>query len=341
MARMGRGSSATPPRSLTAGLFVAWMLAFCLVPQPARAHGGVSLSEDLCMLEIGFFRAHFKVYVPERRQHEEFCEDLPVAGNTLFVMEYLHPSLDTVPIDFRIIRNVTGLGKYTKLADVQKLPNIEELTVFHKPAASQADVFTIRFNFESAGDFVGIVTVQQPETGQLYTAVFPFAVGFTGLGYGTWFLLGAVALHLQYLYMSGWFKRRRQAAAGVVPVAALILLLLTTPLVAAESLVSRGGTFQVAFSPGLDPLVINQMHDAVLLIRTPAGEPVADAQVSITGGMPLHNHGLATQPQVTRYLGDGKYQVEGLRYHMHGAWELTITIEAKGQKDTVVIPLQL
>ena len=339
MARMRQGSSCTSVKRLTA----AWTVLLCmtLVHQPAWAHGGVSLSEDLCMLEIGFFRAHFKVYVPERRQHEEFCEDLPVAGDTLFVLEYLHPSLDTVPVDFRIIRNVTGLGKYTRLADVQKLQNIEELTVFHRPAASQADVFTIRYNFESAGDFVGIVTVQQPETKQLYTAVFPFAVGFTGLGYGTWFLLAAVALHLQYLYLSGWFKRRRLATAGVVPAAALVLLLLATPLIAGETLVSRGGTFQVDLSPELDPLAINQMHNAVLLIQTPAGEPVADAQVSITGGMPLHNHGLATQPQVTRYLGDGKYLVEGLRYHMHGAWELTITIETKGQKDTVVIPLQL
>jgi hypothetical protein len=44
---------------------------------------------------------------------------------------------------------------------------------------------------------------------------------------------------------------------------------------------------------------------------------------------------------VTGYLGDGNYRVEGLRYHMHGAWELVITIDAQGKRDTVVIPLQL
>ena len=335
MARMRRGSFATPINRLTAACIV--LLCLALSQQPAWGHGGVSLSEDLCMIEIGFFRAHFKVYVPERKQHEEFCEDLPVAGDTLFVMEYLHPSLDTVPVDFRIIRNETGLGKYTRLADVQKMGNLDTLTEFYHPAAAQADVFTVRHLFEESGNFVGIVTVEQPDTGQAYTAVFPFAVGFSGPGYGTLFLLGAVALHLQYLYLSGWFKRRRQAAAAL----ALLLLLAAVPVNAEDSWVSRSGIFQVAFHAELDPLQINRIHNAVLLIRTPAGAPVADATVTVSGGMPLHNHGLATEPQVTRYLGEGKYLVEGLRYHMHGAWELVISIEAGEGKDTVVIPLQL
>lgn len=345
MARMGRGSFATPIKRCTAlGVF---LLCLIVPQQPAWGHGGVSLKEDLCVIEIGFFRAHFKVYLPELRQHEEFCEDLPAAGEAVFVMEYVHPSLDTVPVDFRIIRNETGLGRYTRLEDVEKLGNLDELTVFHHPAAAQADVFTVLHDFESAGHFVGIVTVQQPDTQQAYRAVFPFDVGFTGFGYGTLFILGALAIHLQYLYMSGWFARRRRAAAAVA------LALLSIPGLAGattqapedphggEGWISRHGEFRVVYESELEPLVINRIHNGVLRIETGAGEPVADAQISIAGGMPLHDHGLATQPQVTRYLGDGQYQVEGLRYHMHGAWELLITIEAKGKKDTVVIPLQL
>jgi len=307
----------------------------------------VSLKEDLCVIQVGFFRAHFKVYLPELRQHEEFCEDLPAAGEAVFVMEYMHPSLDTVPVDFRIIRNETGLGRYTRLEDVEKMGNLDELTVFHHPAAAQVDVFTVLHEFESAGHFVGIVTVQQADTQQTLKAVFPFDVGFTGFGYGTLFILGALAIHLQYLYLSGWFARRRRVAAAV----ALALLWLPGLAGAATQTssatpgdggwMSRHGQFRVTYESDIEPPVINRIHSGELRIETNDGEPVADAQISIAGGMPLHDHGLATQPQVTGYLGDGKYLVEGVRYHMHGAWELFITIEAGGKKDTVVIPLQL
>lgn len=342
---MGRGSFATPINRWTAPGVL--LLCLMMLQQPAWGHGGVSLREDLCVIEIGFFRAHFKVYLPEVKQHEEFCEDLPAAGEAVFVMEYVHPSLDTVPVDFRIIRNETGLGRYTRLEDIEKLGDLDELTVFHHPAAAQADVFTVLHEFESAGHFVGIVTVQQAETRQTYQAAFPFDVGFTGFGYGTLFILGALAIHLQYLYMSGWFARRRRVVAAVasallwLPVLADAATQMPPAMPGDGGWLSRHGEFRVGYQSELEPLVINRIHNGVLRIESGTGEPVADARISIAGGMPLHDHGLATQPQVTRYLGDGKYLVEGMRYHMHGAWELLITIEAKDKKDTVVIPLQL
>jgi hypothetical protein len=44
---------------------------------------------------------------------------------------------------------------------------------------------------------------------------------------------------------------------------------------------------------------------------------------------------------VTRYLGDGKYLLEGMRFHMPGDWEILVTIESPGQRDVVRIPLAL
>jgi hypothetical protein len=97
----------------------------------------------------------------------------------------------------------------------------------------------------------------------------------------------------------------------------------------------------VRYAGDLQPPAINRIHGGVLHLETRTGEAVADARLTIAGGMPEHDHGLPTQPRVTGYLGDGNYRVEGLRYHMHGAWELVITIDAQGKRDTVVIPLQL
>jgi hypothetical protein len=104
---------------------------------------------------------------------------------------------------------------------------------------------------------------------------------------------------------------------------------------------SRSGDFRLRFSSNLDPLVINRIHNWVLEVATADGKPVADARISLVGGMPDHDHGLPTQPRVTRYLGDGKYLLEGMRFHMPGDWEILVTIETPGRRDVVRIPLAL
>jgi len=186
------------------------LLAFCLSPGNAVAHGSVSPKDDLCMIRIGYYRAHFRIYLPRSQGHRQFCEDIPGTGETVFVMEYVHKGLGQAPIDFRIIRNTTGKGVFTSLEDVQKIADLDAVTVIHHAAEIQPDVFTYRYDFEEKGEFVGIVSVRNPQNGKLYTAVFPFAVGFTGLGWWPWFVALAMVLQLHYLWMSGWFVRWRR-----------------------------------------------------------------------------------------------------------------------------------
>jgi hypothetical protein len=57
--------------------------------------------------------------------------------------------------------------------------------------------------------------------------------------------------------------------------------------------------------------------------------------------MPAHDHGLPTYPRVTEELGEGKYRLDGMRFHMAGAWEITMTIAADGKTDTVVVAVTL
>lgn len=191
----------------------AIVLAACmtLTPDGAAAHGSVTPEDDICIIRIGYYKAHFKIYLPASRGHKEYCEDIPGTGETVFVMEYEHSGLGDVPIDFRIIRNVTGRGVFTALEDVEAIDDLDAVTVIHHDAAIQPDVFTIMYDFDEQGEFVGIVTVRNPENGKLYTAVFPFEVGFTGFGWWPWFVLFAVVLQINYLWMSGWFSRWRQS----------------------------------------------------------------------------------------------------------------------------------
>jgi len=104
---------------------------------------------------------------------------------------------------------------------------------------------------------------------------------------------------------------------------------------------TRKGYFRVSYESRLQPLAINQIHAWVFHVETATGEVANDATISVTGGMPNHDHGLPTSPRMTQSLGEGNYLLEGMRFHMAGLWEITVIIEAGGQQDTVVISLTL
>lgn len=175
-----------------------------------RAHGGVILEEDLCVIQIEVFRAHFKVYQPRVREHEEFCEDLPEVAETVFVMEYAHSSLAEVPIEFRIIRDVTGLERFARMEDVRQIEDLDAATVFYQPPVLDPDVFTVVHRFDEPGWFIGIVTAEHPTLGKTYAAMFPFEVGFSGFGYLPLFAALIVLAQLYYLFATGQLARWRE-----------------------------------------------------------------------------------------------------------------------------------
>jgi len=330
------------------------LLALLMTPCAVVAHGSVSLEDDLCAIEIGYFRAHFKIYLPQKKGHRDYCEDLPAAGDSVFVMEYVHRGLGEIPIDFRIIRNVTDMGQFARLEDVEAIDDLDAVTEFYQPATVSPDVFTIAHRFAEPGGYIGIVRTLPEPGGPAYAAVFPFKVGFTGFGYWPLVVLIALLLQLNYLYMSGRFSlrkpRRLQVVGSGSASAALISLGLALSLnygaVATAhadeaSWPSTDGRYELSFSSELEPIPINQLHRWTLTVRDQDGEPVDGAVITVDGGMPLHNHGLPTRPRVTRSLGAGRYLLEGMRFHMQGRWELLIVIDSENGTDTVPVTLDL
>lgn len=306
--------------------------AACLAASPrSHAHGGVVEEDDLCLIKVSFLSAHFKIYQPRVSGHRQFCEDLPVAAESVFVMEYQHDSLSSMPIDFRIIRDVTGKGRFARLQDVEEIDDLDAATVFYQDAQLEPDVYSVVYEFQDEGEFIGIVTAKHAESDKVYAAVFPFEVGFTGLGYWPFFVLLLVALQLQYLYMSGRLRRW----FGNSTAQSLILAALFLP-----SLLSAN-ELRASYSIIEGELRINQIQSWVLHIEDQDGAEIEGAKISVSGGMPEHDHGLPTQPRVTKDLGDGNYRLEGLRFHMRGHWELTLTISNAGKESVVVIPLRL
>jgi hypothetical protein len=89
------------------------------------------------------------------------------------------------------------------------------------------------------------------------------------------------------------------------------------------------------------PLQPRRMHTMRVVITDAAGSPVDNAAIRIDGGMPEHGHGLPTRPRVTRALGNGLYEIEGVRFNMGGWWELTLAITAPAGSDVVTFNLAL
>jgi hypothetical protein len=101
------------------------------------------------------------------------------------------------------------------------------------------------------------------------------------------------------------------------------------------------GLYTASVEPGLSPIVVGTMHGWVIHINTQDGKPVDHAKISVDGGMPQHGHGLPTEPEVSADLGEGRYQVEGMKFNMPGWWVVNLSVEGPDGSDTVTFNLVL
>lgn len=104
---------------------------------------------------------------------------------------------------------------------------------------------------------------------------------------------------------------------------------------------SENGVFEVTLQSQNQNIEINEYLDWKLIIRTADGEPVSPVRVRIGGGMPMHGHGLPTQPQLGKHLGDGAYMLKGLLFSMNGSWVLELDIQSKTLTDSVKFELEV
>ncbi len=155
-----------------AGLWVACGSSVVL------AHGGVSAEDDVCIIKIDRYKAHFTGYLPKERATQEFCEDIPVATESIFVIDYISDELREMELDFRIVRDVNNIGVTATLVDLGGEQAIEDATIFYvEPKLYQKGIMNIRYDFAQEGGYIGIVNAHHLETGLKYTSVFPFSVG--------------------------------------------------------------------------------------------------------------------------------------------------------------------
>jgi hypothetical protein len=103
---------------------------------------------------------------------------------------------------------------------------------------------------------------------------------------------------------------------------------------------SASRQFMVTLQPE-QPLRPRRMQTVRVAIIDASGAPVDNATIQIDGGMPQHGHGLPTRPRVTRTLGNGLYEIEGVRFNMGGWWEFKLAINTPSASDNVTFNLDL
>ena len=318
-----------------------------LATSNAFPHGGVVLEEDICLIKVGFYEAHFTVFQPESRQHEQFCEDLPDTGESIFVLEYLHDGLESLDVDFRIIENTTANGSFANENDVDQIEDIEAITVFYQPPLKNPDVFAVLHDFDQEGEFIGVVTARDDNTSKTYTAVFPFETGFTGGDIQDIAVFTLImTIFLGWLSFLGFKRyRARQTLVPVLSVIGIVFALQSLPALAetgeVHNLTGSSERFTIEVIPTLQPIAINQIHSWLLAIDPNDGSPTDNLKISANGGMPLHDHGMQTKPVVVEKQSQNQYQINGMKFHMRGYWEVTIKIETGSTEDEIVLGFNL
>ena len=146
--------------------------------------------------------------------------------------------------------------------------------------------------------------------------------------------------------------RRAVLAAGIATIAftgpanAGLMSMLSVQRPATEEFgagprASQNHIYSATLQQPADGLRLRQLQTIPVRVVDAQGRPVENATIRVDGGMPQHGHGLPTQPQVHRYLGNGVYEIEGVRFSMGGWWELKLAIEAPAGKDNVTFNLSL
>ncbi|MGB1884832.1 MAG: hypothetical protein ACPHUF_13065 [Gammaproteobacteria bacterium] len=180
-------------------------------------HGGVSMEDDLCVMQIGPYRAHFTGYQPQLRASQEFCEDIPHVAEAIIVLDFLDNRLREMDIEFRVIRDVNDIGISATYDDLGGRDAITAASVFVEAAKRYPrGSVNVSIPFDAPGNFIGIVEANDGEGNQHYRSVFPFAVAATPWYSGWQWLLALVVLGL-VLYVRPWTKIRQATAPDPEP----------------------------------------------------------------------------------------------------------------------------
>ena len=89
-------------------------------PDVVAAHGSVSGEDDPCLRRIGEQVVHFNAYQPQYQLKDQYCTDIPQAGDTFLVVDLVDPALRNEPVGMRVVKGTGSKGADDRLvADIR------------------------------------------------------------------------------------------------------------------------------------------------------------------------------------------------------------------------------
>jgi hypothetical protein len=101
-------------------------------------------------------------------------------------------------------------------------------------------------------------------------------------------------------------------------------------------------TYRVSFMPEPNPIPLVEPFSMDVLVRLhPSGEQVGpEVSLKVDAAMPAHNHGMTTQPHVTRGQG-GWFHVDGMMFHMPGHWEIYFDVVEGAVSERAIFEIEM
>lgn len=104
---------------------------------------------------------------------------------------------------------------------------------------------------------------------------------------------------------------------------------------------SADKNYRVSLYSNTFPIPMQKIHSWTAKIENANGQPLENAKIYIHGGMPIHRHGFPVTPRVRKYLGNGKYLIEGVKFSMIGNWEMRLNIKEIFKRDRAVFNIKI
>ncbi|MEW4982034.1 MAG: hypothetical protein AB1Y26_02210 [Cycloclasticus sp.] len=175
------------------------------------AHGGVVSRGNECRLLVGPYTINFSGYQPQNNRSEQFCDDLPVVGDSIIVLDFVDKKLRKMTVNFRVIKaDAAPLGTEedgkVNEAELAQTPFFE-IPAKHYPRG----MMTIEQSFKEKGHFIGYVIVEGEN--DKFISRFPFSVGYPKAS-----ILDVVQIPIAVFLVIAimvWFVRRKRVVLNV------------------------------------------------------------------------------------------------------------------------------
>jgi len=109
----------------------------------------------------------------------------------------------------------------------------------------------------------------------------------------------------------------------------------------ATTVLSNDNKYRITLYSNTFPIPMQKIHNWTARIEYANGKPLEKAKIYIHGGMPAHRHGFPVTPRVRKYLGDGKFLIEGIKFSMIGDWEMRLNIKEKSRRDRAIFKINI